>query len=401
MATHSKSSVLILASTWWPLTARLAISLIEHGSQVSAICPPGHPLRSVRGIDSLHLLSSVQPMRSLRRAVRSTQPDIIIPGDDTVVWQLHRAHELYPELRPLIERSLGDPSQYAKVRSRDSLLQIATELGIRTPSNAALNSPAELKTWLGSNQFPAVMKVDGSFSGRGVVVVNSEGESLPVFNRFRQRSSVVSAIGRWIVNRNPLALWSWKHLQSAEVSIQQWIKGRPATALFVSWNGKVVAGVVVEVLATRGATGASTVVRPIADAEITEAGRLIADRLHINGFFGLDFILEEGTKKPYLLELNPRCTQLGHLPVQGQTELAGILAACIADQPAPEPTRYIPDGPIAFFPQALEESAQLLSASYLDIPVDQPALVRELYHAAWPERQLISRIYNQLRPESA
>jgi predicted ATP-grasp superfamily ATP-dependent carboligase len=340
-------------------------------------------------------------MQSLRRAVRSSQPDIIIPGDDTVVWQLHRAHELYPELRPLIERSLGDPSQYAKVRSRDSLLQIATELGIRTPSNAALNSPAELKTWLGSNQFPAVMKVDGSFSGRGVVVVNSEGESLPVFNRFRQRSSVVSAIGRWIVNRNPLALWSWKHLQSAEVSIQQWIKGRPATALFVSWNGKVVAGVVVEVLATRGATGASTVVRPIADAEITEAGRLIADRLHINGFFGLDFILEEGTKKPYLLELNPRCTQLGHLPVQGQTELAGVLAACIADQPVPEPTRYIPDGPIAFFPQALEESAQLLSASYLDIPVDQPALVRELYHAAWPERQLISRIYNQLRPESA
>ena len=401
MSTNSKSSVLILASTWWPLTARLAVSLIEHGCQVSALCPPGHPLRSVRGIGSLHLLSSIHPMRSLRRAIRSTQPDLIIPGDDTVVWQMHWAHQFYPELRPLIERSLGDPSQYAMVRSRNSLLQIATELGIRTPSNAALSSPADLTAWLGSNQFPAVMKVDGSFSGRGVVIVNSEEESLPVFNRFRRRSSFVSAIGRWIVNRNPLALWSWKHMQSAEVSIQQWIKGRPATALFVSWNGKVVGSVVVEALATRGATGASTVVRPIVDAEISEAGRLIADRLQINGFFGLDFILEEGTKKPYLLELNPRCTQLGHLPVQGHTELAGVLAACIADQPTPQPTRHIPEGPIAFFPQALEESAELLSASYLDVPFNQPTLVKELKHKAWPERQLISKIYNRLWPTSA
>jgi hypothetical protein len=392
-------SVLILASTWWPLTARLAVSLIEHGCEVSAICPPGHPLRSVAGLASVHLLSPLRPMHALRSAVRKTQPDLVIPGDDTVVWQMHRAHSLYREMRPLIERSLGDPRGFGAVRSREGLLETARELGIRTPSGAVLNGPQDLKGWLASNQFPAVMKVDGSFAGRGVAVVHAEAECEPVFRRFRKRSSVISAVGRWILNFNPLALWSWGQVRTPEVSVQEWIEGRPATAMYAAWDGKVIGDVVVEALATSGPTGASTVVLPMVDPEISEAGRLLAERLHINGFFGLDFILQEGTRKAYLLELNPRCTQLGHLAIDGRPELAGVLAAALAGKAKPAPTRFVPEGPIAFFPQAMEEPAHVLSTCYLDIPDNQPALVRELNNAAWPERQLISRMFRQIRSQ--
>jgi hypothetical protein len=401
----SVGSVLILASTWWPLTARLAVSLLEHGSRVSALCPPGHPLSTVRGITAVHLLSGIRPMQSLHAAILADKPDVIVPGDDTVVWQLHRAHELYPEFRPLIERSLGDPANYGIMRSRDGLLQVAMELGIRTPANAAIHSTEDLTSFLDRNGFPSVMKVDGSFSGRGVEVVHSMEECYPVLERFKRRSSMVSTLGRWLINRNPLALWSWRQVQETSISVQKWIPGKNATAMYACWNGKVLGDVVVEVLATRGEKGASIVVLPIRDAEISDAGRLLAERLRVNGFFGLDFILEEGTRKPYLLELNPRCTQLGHLGIHGNTELAAAFAAAISGKPVEPPVRVVPDGPIAFFPQALDgnpDRDDLLAVGYLDMPVDQPELVTELrVPKAWPERQWLSRFYHRLSQRSA
>ena len=39
----------------------------------------------------------------LRAAILARQPDIVIPADDGVVWQLHQLHTDHVELRPLIE----------------------------------------------------------------------------------------------------------------------------------------------------------------------------------------------------------------------------------------------------------------------------------------------------------
>lgn len=400
MAKRTQVSVLIVASTWWPLTARLAMSLLAHGCRVSALCPAGHPMRFVEGISSVHMLRAYRPMRTLKRTIEADKPDVILPGDDTVVWLLHQTHALYPELRPLIERSLGNAAFYPEIRGRDALLQVARELGIRTPVNAVVKDVADLDAWLETNPFPAVMKVDGSFSGRGVVVVHSREECVAVLERFQRRSSFTSAGGRWVVNRNPLALWTWRLLKTATVSIQQWIPGTQATAMFAAWEGKVLGGLAVEVLATTEPQGASTVVRPVQDVEMLEAGRRIAERLGISGFFGLDFMLDDATGKPYLLELNPRCTQLGHLRVQGMPDLAGVLAAAIAGGPPPEAGESLPEGPIAFFPQALggdPKTRELLPVSYLDKPVEQPKLVEALNGKAWPEQQLASRVYLKIR----
>jgi len=357
-------------------------------------------MRYVDGISKVHRLSAYRPMLALKRAIEAEQPDIVLPGDDTVVWLLHHTHRMYPELRALIEQSLGNPTFYPEVRGRDALLRLAREYGVRTPSNAAVEEMADIDAWLETNRFPAVMKVDGSFSGRGVVVVHSREECIPVLDRFQRRSSMAAAGARWAVNRNPLALWVWKHLETATVSIQQWIPGGQATAMFAAWEGKVLGGLAVKVLATTEPQGASTIVRPVEDEEMLEAGRLIGERLGISGFFGLDFMLEEGTGKPYLLELNPRCTQLGHLRVEGRTDLAGMLVAAMSGGPMPDAGTPIPDGPIAFYPQALgsdPKTAELLPLSYLDEPVGQPKLLAALIGKAWPERQLASRVYLKIR----
>jgi hypothetical protein len=159
----------------------------------------------------------------------------------------------------------------------------------------------------------------------------------------------------------------------------------------------------VEVLASQGATGAAFLVMMIESDDMTKAGHLLAEKLQLNGFFGLDFQVDRLTGRPHLIEMNPRCTQLGHLPLPGGTDLAGALCAklsgkaCMTNEPSVEGRA------IAFFPQAGQWNSKspLPSEVYNDIPQGQPELVRELVRPSWPERQWISRIYHLFRPPSA
>jgi hypothetical protein len=57
-----QSSVVIAASSWWPLAAKIAVSLLEHGCRVEAVCAAGHPLRHVRGISRYHHYSRLRSL---------------------------------------------------------------------------------------------------------------------------------------------------------------------------------------------------------------------------------------------------------------------------------------------------------------------------------------------------
>src|SRR5277367_5461338 len=128
---------------WWPLSARLAMSLIHHGCRVVCICPPEHPLRFVAGVEHLYPYRAIDSFGALKSAIEATKPDIIVPCDDAVVWQLHALHAQYPELRPLIEDYLS------KWREAGS----------------------------------TVLKADGTWGGTGVEIAHSPDEALAAFRR--------------------------------------------------------------------------------------------------------------------------------------------------------------------------------------------------------------------------
>ena len=62
-----------------------------------------------------------------------------------------------------------------------------------------------------------------------------------------------------------------------------------------------------------GSSGHATVVRLIDNAEMSAAAEKIARRLNFSGMHGFDFMLEAHTGNAYLIEINPRSTQVGHL----------------------------------------------------------------------------------------
>ena len=89
----------------------------------------------------------------------------------------------------------------------------------------------------------------------------------------------------------------------------------PANSMYACHRGEILGEVQARVLASKGKTGASLVIQTMQDPRITEAGRLLAQKLELSGFFGLDFILKSETNEPVLIELNPRSTKLGPYPL--------------------------------------------------------------------------------------
>ncbi|MBS1821256.1 MAG: ATP-grasp domain-containing protein [Acidobacteria bacterium] len=388
--------VLIGATTWWQLSARMAMALLRQNCTVVAVCPPGHPLRVVSGISAIYPYKRTGSLDSLKAAIVQSKADMIVPCDDGVVWQLHALHAGCPELRELIEASLGPHEMYETIRSRGGLLGVAAELGIRVPQTMELQSKVDLERWPLSS---GVLKLDGSWGGTGVEIADSSAAIAEAYEKLAKPKGAGFSWKRFVVNRDPLALWSWKHAGKPRVTIQQFIPGSPANAMFACWKGEVIGIVAVEVLNSQGATGSATVVQVIQHPEMIAAARKLAKRLSLHGFHGLDFILDKETNDAYLIELNPRCTQLGHLRLANQGDLAGAFIARYREKP-PVPSDPIRGDTIAFFPQAflLNPKNPYLVSGHHDVPWEEPALVRELLQGPWPERQWPARIYHFFRP---
>lgn len=392
--------VLLAATLWWPLSARLAIRFLEYGCRVVAVCPPGHYLRYVEGIEECLPYWGVRSLTSLERAIRKTVPDIVIPCDDPVVWQLHELYRLRPDMREVLEASLGAATEFEIISRRDLLLQVAQTLGISIPTTKLVSSEEEIHQWFAAGETAAVVKMDGTCGGEGVVIARSEEQAKDAFRKFSQPTGFPAACKRLLINRDPVSLWTWGKQAQTTISIQQLIEGRPANSMLACWRGELLSMVSVEVLASQGATGAAFLVRINENDEMNKAARLLAGRLQLSGFCGLDFLIDQRTGLPYLIEMNPRCTQLGHLPLPGGNDLAGALCAKLIGRACTTTTPFIERQVVAFFPQAERWCARKPQSYgiYLDVPHGQTRLVRELVRPTWPERQWISRIYHFFHP---
>ncbi len=287
------------------------------------------------------------------------------------------------------------------VESRYRFLSMALELGIRVPRMRAVAKAEDLAAWHADMASTAVVKIDGESGGNGVRISHSLDESLAAWRTLSTPRGLAKAWKQLAIDRDPLAFWLRRRHRVPEVSVQEFIPGRPANSMLVCWRGELLSIVSVVVVAAEGPTGAATIVRVIQDERIKNAARLVVSRLKLSGFYGLDFIIESGTGVPFLIEMNARCTQLGHIEFAGQGCLAGVLAAVLRGEPRPEVRSPVLNDTIALFPQALaagEPCRPHLEASFHDVPSEEPKLVDELMLKSWPQRRWAARIYHAFKP---
>jgi hypothetical protein len=398
--------VILLTSTcWWPSVARLALSLAEAGCIVSAVCPArGHPLKAVSAVHQLFHYSPTDPLGALSDAISAAQPDIIVPCDDRAVLHLHQLHARHSspsgrngtplhDLARLIERSLGDPSGFATVRARYPLLSMARAAGVRIPETAELNSADDVDGWLSRHGLPCVLKVDGSWGGNGVRVAECSSEAHQAFDGLARPCPSWIALKRYIIDRDPYWLAESRRRVTGAVSVQEHISGRPANCAVFCWEGRVLAGIAVEVLQTQQPGRPATIVQVVDRPEMLQSAHVLARCLKMSGFFGLDFMIDSATDVAQLIELNARPTPLCHLRLGPGRDLVGALTSTLSGRPILA-SRVTDAEVIAYFPSASQvNAAEIPEGAYHDVPLGAPALVKELLRRPWQERSFLARSF--------
>ena len=347
----------------------------EAGCHVEAVCPSRHPFETTDKAQKIHTYRALAPLRSFRKAIHAANPDLIVPCDDLAAEHLHQLHALAKatsdaQLQDLIERSLGCPSSYPLAHVRAGLMNLAHEEGVRVPETLAISTEDELREWLEQQQFPVVLKANATWGGVGVRFADSAEPALRAYRELQSPPSAARVAKRALVDRDLTSIAPFFNRNRHHVTAQKFIPGRDATSTVACWQGQVLAEISLAVLEKEGLTGPSTIVRSISNGDISAFNKRIVRRLGLSGFYGFDYMIDERTGNPYLVEMNPRATPTSHLPLGPGRDLVTALAGALQGRRIAERTPIPRSESIALFPYALEHNplSNFLNSAYHDIP---------------------------------
>jgi hypothetical protein len=381
-----KPTVLIATTAQWYATARLAIALAKASFVVKAVCPSRHPMFKTNAVQQRYRYHGLLPLTSFSNAIDRAKADLIIPGDDLATQHLHRLHEQESRkgnskssLQSLIERSLGSADGFPVAYSRIAFIDIARAEGIRTPETAPIKSASELQEWTARLGLPVVLKADGTNGGEGVRIVRTAKDAEQAFHALQAPPLLARAAKRTLFDQDAALVRPAILRKKFIISAQKYVNGTEATSAVACWNGKVIASLHFEVVNKKHAAGHATVVRAIDNAEMIAAATKLARRLNLSGLYGFDFMLEAGTRHAYIIEINPRATQVGHLALGAGRDIPAALFSAVSDQTLQVSTPVTDKDTIALFPQEwLRDSASpYLRSAFHDVPWEEPELIRE------------------------
>jgi biotin carboxylase len=379
-----KATVLIATTSRWFPTARLAMALAKAGFTVDAVCPSRHPLKHISAVRKRYSYDSLGLVPSFAEAIAAARPDIVMPGDECAVLCLHR---LYDQARhrgksgeplcALIERSVGHPDSFRIVSARAAVMRLAREESILVPRTSVVADKAGLTRCAEEFLFPLVLKADETSSGEGVRIVRSMEEAIRAFRALRSPVSALRAAKRAIVDQDMRFVLPVLLRQHNTVNAQEFIDGQDATSLVACWNGDVLASLHFEVVKKQYRNGPASVMRRIEIPEVEASISKIVGRLKLSGLHGFDFLLEKQTGRPYLIEMNPRPTQVGHLTLGRGHDLPAAFYAAVTGTPPEELPTLTENDTIALFPQEWlrNPSSLFLQTAYHDIPWEEPELI--------------------------
>lgn len=399
--------VLLLATQPWPVGARLGLALRAVGFRVSIWCPRTNALL-LTGVAHRHYPYRIlDPVGSLEAAVLAARPDFIVPCDEPSTLDLQQLAEraqASPHLSPVlsaIEYSLGPAENLKRLTQRAYVLNTAADGGAAVPATAAIATPADLRAWLNVNGFPAYIKADGTFGGIGVRLVHTYEQAEAAFRALHAPPGAVTTVNRMIFHRDPSLLSPLLARHRPAVSVQRSVPGVDANSTIFCWRGRVLATLTMQAVTVKYRFGPSTVLRRIDSAGMDRTAGILAARLNLSGFYGLDFILEEQTGVAWLLEMNSRATQVPHLALGPGRDLPAAAFAAVTGLPVRPRPAVTNEDTIALFPQEWnrDSASRLIRNAYHDVPWESPPLVRSFINQRSELRRLVTRSYWRQRKQ--
>jgi hypothetical protein len=361
------------------------MALAHAGFTVDAVCPSGHPIAATSAFHRIYAYHGLMPLGSIEAAIAAANPDLLMPCNDLATRQLHEIHERARNQESqglaicrMIERSVGAPESFPVVYARASFMEAARIEGVRVPRTAQVRNIDELNAWVGGGHVPVVLKSDGSSGGEGVRIVQTAQEAIREFRRLQAPPKLVRGVKRAVIDRDKTLIWPSIFRSRWVVNAQEFVAGREATSLIACWNGTVLASLHFEVIHKLSSSGPATVLRLVENTEMASATGKMVRRLGLSGFHGFDFMLEENTGNAYLIEINPRTTQVGHLTLGPGRDLPAALYAAVSGQTVRPAINLTEKDIIALFPGewTRNPASTFLRSAYHDVPWEEPNLVR-------------------------
>jgi hypothetical protein len=406
-----KPTVLVAATVSWISSARLALALADSGCRLEAVCPPRHPLGKASSQLQMHTYNGLTPLKSFAAAIAAAKPDLLVPSDDLATQHLHdlyrqeqHAGRVGGEVCMLIERSLGAPESFPVVCDRNDFIKLARDEGILVPRTEVIASIDDLRNWVARMGFPTVLKANRTSGGEGVRVAHTLEEAERAFCMLEAPPLFARAVKRALVDQDLTLVRPVLARRRSMVNGQAFVAGREATSLVACWKGAVLAGLHFEVLNKQYSAGPATVLRVIEHSQMSTAAERIVRRLSLSGLHGLDFMLEANTGNAYLIEINPRATQVGHLRLGPGRDLPAALYAAVSGQVVQEAPKITEKDIITLFPQEWirNPKSAFLRSGYHDVPWEEPGLVRACvrrrrHWSAWYSKQRWFQAFSEVR----
>jgi hypothetical protein len=381
------------------------MALAGAGCNVEAVCPARHPLRRTKSIRRAHVYHGLAPLFSFARAISTAHPDFIISGDDLATQHLHRLYareqkKQQPDsmMCALIERSLGSSDSFPIVDARSAFMDVAREVAVRVPATQVIRNTNDLRDSITRTGLPIVLKANGTSGGDGVRITHTLADAERCFEELQAPPLFAKAVKRALLDQDKTLLWPSILRHRPVVNAQAYVAGHEATSTVVCWQGVVLASLHFEVVKKASSAGHATVVRQIENPEMSAGVEAVVRRLGLSGFFGFDFMLETGTRNAYLIEVNPRSTQVGHLSLGAGHDLPAALYAVLSGksvQPSPKTTE---NDTVALFPQEWirDPESTFLQSAYHDVPWEEPELIRDCVSNRRKQSAWYSRSKRQL-----
>jgi hypothetical protein len=228
---------------------------------------------------------------------------------------------------------------------------------------------------------------------------------MTAFRKLQAPPLLARAAKRALIDRDKTLLWPCLLRRRSVVNAQTFVAGREATSAVLCWQGAVLASLHFEVLKKMHAAGHASVLRLIEHPEMSFAAEKIARRLNLSGLHGFDFMLEANTGNAYLIEINPRTTQVGHLALGPGHDLPAALYAALSGDPVHAAPKVTEKDTIALFPQEWmrDPASEILRSGYHDVPWEEPALVSDCIsqsrtQRAWYLKQKVSAVRSPSLP---
>ncbi|MCX6093225.1 MAG: ATP-grasp domain-containing protein [Candidatus Bipolaricaulota bacterium] len=255
---------------------------------------------------------------ALLRELESGKYDYYFPSYEEIILLSHYRDRVVAAAKT----SMMDTETLMALHDKTRLGVLATELGIDSPQTFAPQSLAEADESMASVKLPVVIKMRKTSGAAG-------------FRKVYDRANLKKEYEE-VVRANKLA-------EDDLPMIQELIEGPTTCTLHLCDRGNVIGEVMYQGVRTMPRTGGTTVCREsMADPACQAAAAKIVKRLGFSGFCGFDFVIQEGTGKPFLVDGNCRITPAIAMAYHGGCDMVPAwLEAAAGRAPANLPTTRI------------------------------------------------------------